>query len=393
MRKLWFLLPAVVLTLASCSNDKVVEQNPSKVVEANALQLYPEIQGLTRGTVWDNSNFTQFKLTTSGTFQEDGTTINSGDAELTGVTVKKSGSTWSILKDNAATTYYWPNKSATSDFTAWAPTDATTGAYTASTTIADQKDILVAFNSGSATDFEAGVPLKFRHILSQIVIKADNAAKNKIQIKVKNVRLNNIMSAGTWALPTASTASALGYNPWSSVATEVNYLTGVGTTTAITLDGSAKDLTGAYPLLLIPQDLNKTTAADIEHSNGQYISVLVQIQKIKTGDETANTPIFPKGTNATDVSPGTVDSQHFAWAAVALGEQSKWEPGKKYIYTLHFTENGYGKVDDNQGDGDPDDGTGTQDPDPGEDVVDAPVKLVLDVEVIDWTDVTEEHNM
>ena len=390
MKKLIFLLPVAALWLASCSNDKVVEQNPSKVVEANALQIYPEIQGLTRGYVWDNSNFTEFKLNTSGTFQEDGTTINSGDAELTGVTVRKSGSTWSILKAGAATTYYWPNKSATSDFTAWAPTDATTGAYTASTTIADQEDILVAFNSGSATDFEAGVPLKFRHILSQIVIKADNAAKNKIQIKVKDVRINNISSQGTWSLPTTATTDALGYTPWTEVQTSENYLTDCGETT---LDGSSKNLTGAYPLLLIPQDLNKTAAADIEHSNGQYISVLVQIQKIKTGDETANTPIFPKGTNATPSSPGTVDSQHFAWAAVALGEQSKWEPGKKYIYTLHFTENGYGKVDDNQQDGDTDDGTGTQDPDPGEDVVDAPVKLVLDVEVIDWTNVTEEHNM
>ena len=384
------MLPAAVLALASCSNDKVVEQNPSKVVEANALQIYPEIQGLTRGTVWDNSNFTEFKLTTSGTFQEDGTTINTGDDVLTGVTVQKSGSTWSILKAGAATTYYWPNKSATSDFTAWAPTTqnatgAATANYTASTTIADQEDILVAFNSGSATDFEAGVPLKFRHILSQIVIKADNAAKNKIQIKVKDVRLNNIKSAGTWALPTASTASALGYNPWSSVATEVNYLTSVGTTTPITLDGSTKDLTGANPLLLIPQQLG---AGDIEHGNGQYLSVLVQIQDLSIADGTNDTKkaIFPK-INVAPATSETIADQQYAWAAVDVN--TEWEPGKKYIYTLHFTENGYGKVDENQDDG----GDETPGVDPGEDVVDAPVKLVLDVEVIDWTDVTEEHNM
>lgn len=383
------MLPAVVLTLASCSNDKVVEQNPSKVVEANALQLYPEIQGLTRGTVWDNSNFTAFKLTTSGTFQTDATTINTGDAVLNAVTVQKSGSTWSILSGTTPTTYYWPNKSATSGFTAWAPTTqnatgAATANYTASTTIADQEDILVAFNSGSATDFEAGVPLKFRHILSQIVIKADNAAKNKIQIKVKDVRLNNIKSVGTWALPTASTASELGYNPWSSVATEVNYLTGVGTgtTTEITLDGSAKDLTGANPLLLIPQQLG---AGDIGHGTGQYLSVLVQIQNL-TGATDTEKAIFPK-INVAPASGETLANQNYAWAAVDVN--TEWEPGKKYIYTLHFTENGYGKVDENQGDG----GDNTPGVDPGEDVVDAPVKLVLDVEVIDWTDVTEEHNM
>ena len=378
------MLPAAVLTLASCSNDKVVEQNPSKVVEANALQIYPEIQGLTRGDVWDNSNFTEFKLTTSGTFQKDGTTINTGDAVLTGVTVKKSGSTWSIMNDDdppIPTTYYWPNKSASSSFTAWAPTTVSAGSYTASTTIEDQKDILVAFNSGSATDFEAGVPLKFRHILSQIVIKADNAAKNKIQIKVKDVRLNNIMSAGTWALPTASTASELGYNPWSIGVTTDNYLTGVGTTTEITLDGSATDLTGENPLLLIPQQLG---AANFEDGTGQYLSVLVQIQNL-TGETDNDKAIFPKINVGT--TGETITNQKYAWAAVDVN--TLWEPGKKYIYTLHFTENGYGKVDGNQDDG----GDDTPGVDPGEDVVDAPVKLVLDVEVIDWEDVTEEHNM
>lgn len=391
------MLPAAVLTLASCSNDKVVEQNPSKVVEANALQIYPEIQGITRGPVWDNSNFKKFYLTTDGTFQTDATTPNSTDGSNKTTTfsqqlVEKDGGTWQIGEVTvttssvpAGTTWYWPSKSSSSSFTAWAPYETPAflpGSYTASTAIANQKDILVAYNTGSATDFEAGVPLKFRHILSQIVIKADNAAKNKIQIKVKDVRLNNIKSVGTWALPTASTASALGYNPWSSVATEVNYLTGVGTTTAITLDGSAKDLTGANPLLLIPQQLG---AGDIEHGTGQYLSVLVQIQNL-TGANDTEKAIFPK-INVAPASGETLENQNYAWAAVDVN--TEWEPGKKYIYTLHFTENGYGKVDKNQND----DGDDTPGVDPGEDVVDAPVKLVLDVEVIDWTDVTEEHNM
>lgn len=382
MKKLIFLLPVAALWLASCSNDKVVDENPSKVVNANALQVYPEIQGLTRGTVWDNSNFAAFKLTTSGTFQEDATNINTGDAVLTDVTVQKSSGTWSILKAGVATTYYWPNKSAESDFTAWAPTEAAAGSYTASTTISSQKDILVAFNSGSATDFEAGVPLKFRHILSQIVIKADNAAKSKIQIKVKNVRLNNIKTEGTWALPTASTATALGYNPWSGVQTEANYLTDVATTDPITLDGSAKDLTGANPLLLIPQQLGD---GDIAAGTGQYLSVLVQIQDLTAATDDAKA-IFPK-INVLPATGEAIADQQYAWAAVDIN--TEWEPGKKYIYTLHFTENGYGKVDDNQDDG----GDNTPGVDPGEDVVDAPVKLILDVDVVDWTDVTEEHNM
>lgn len=366
---------SIAAALASCSSDTVVEKNPAQPVSANSLMIYPEIGNITRGTVWDNSNFTEFKLKTSGTFQTDATTVNAaGGAPLNNTVKKQADGSWSIMTGETATPYYWPSKSATSDFTAWAPADENEGQYTASTTIYEQKDIVVAFNSGSATDFEAGVPLKFRHILSQIVIKADNAAKNKIQITVKDVRLNNIKGTGTWSLPTSSTVESLA-NPWTGDPTgEVNYLTGVGTTTPIKLDGSAKDLTGTSPLLLIPQQLG---TANIATGDGQYLSVLVNIKDIVTTDNTKQA-IFPKA--------NSYDETKYAWAAVDIN--TNWEPGKKYIYTLHFTENGYGKVDSDTGDGGSEPGV-----DPGDDVVDAPVKLILDVEVIDWVDVNEEHNM
>jgi hypothetical protein len=402
MKKLVFLLPIAAFAMASCSNDSVVEQPATKVISAEALQIYPEIQGATRGTVWDNSNFAEFYLSTSGKFQENATDVNHADgAAFTNAKVTKSGSSWLI----SGKEWYWPSKTATSDFTAWAPVAPDgdpvfgPGSYTASTTIADQKDILVAFNSGSATDFESGVPLKFRHILSQIVIKADNADKTKVDIEVADVRLNNISSTGTWAVPTASTATALGYTPWSSVSTQVNYFTKVGSfASPVMLDGSAKDLTGADPLLLIPQQLN---AATIASGTGQYISLLVRIKKGTTlvyprnnfkGD--ANTA-FTSGSEPDYRTAGVENSEQWAWTAVDVN--TNWEPGKKYIYTLHFTENGYGKIDGtltggNTNPGDDGDST-TQDPEPGDDVVDTPVKLVLDVEVIDWEEVTEEKDM
>ena len=376
-------MSVAAIALASCSSDTVVEQNPSKPISAEALKIYPEMGNITRGNVWDNTNFTEFKLTTSGNFQTNATTVNAaGGAPLVGVTVQKAGGVWSIMTGETPTDYYWPSKTASSDFTAWAPVDE--GSYTASTTISEQKDIVVAFNSGSATEFETGVPLKFRHILSQIVIKADNASKNKVQIKVKDVRLNNIKQTGKWSLPTASTVSALGYTPWSDVTSEVHYLTGVGTTTPITLDGSAKDLTGADPLLLIPQQLEE---ANIAEGNKQYISVLVQIV-----DATDNTKlIYPRSDN----TEAHGENAAYAWTAVDVN--TLWEPGKKYIYTLHFKENSYGKIDGKTDGGNPDPGNdddpATEDPEPGDDITDAPVKLVLDVEVIDWVDVNESKDM
>jgi hypothetical protein len=201
---------------------------------------------------------------------------------------------------------------------------------------------------------------------------------------VKDVRLNNIITSGTWDTPTTSTAASdFVYGGWTLGASKANYLTGCGTTTPITLDGSAKDLTGANPLLLIPQQLS---AATISSGAGQYLSVLVEITKVSDGSM-----IFPKndGTGAGNTT--------YAWAAVDIN--TKWEAGKKYIYTLHFTENGYGKVDGNTdgGNDDPtdptpeDDENDENDPKPGDDIVDTPVKLILDVEVIDWVDGTSAN--
>ena len=405
MKKLVFLLPIAAIAMASCSSDSVVEQPATKVVSAEALKIYPQIQGATRGTVWDNSNFTDFYLTTAndGIFQTDGTTPNSTatDNKKTAFSqqkVSKNGSSWEIgavvvesATVPAGTTWYWPSKSATSSFTAWGPVPASgtfgPGTYEASTTIADQKDIVVAYNSGTATEFESGVPLKFRHILSQIVIKADNADKTKVDIEVADVRLNNISNTGVWNVPTASTVSALGYTPWTSVSGEVNYFTKVASfASPIMLDGSAKDLTGANPLLLIPQQLNAATIAD---GNGQYISLLV---RIKSGTKL----IYPRNNLTTNATSGVTDSEQWAWTAVDVN--TNWEPGKKYIYTLHFTENGYGKIDGtltggNLNPGDDGDPNTNPDPGPGDDVVDTPVKLILDVEVMDWEEVTEDLNM
>ena len=397
MKKLVFLLPIAALAMASCSNDLVVEQPATKVVSANALQVYPDIQSVTRadgnGIVWDNSNFEKFYLTTTGKFQEDATTVNAAaGAAFNQALVTKSGSTWLINSKE----WYWPSKNASSGFTAWAPviddyptTKFLPGSYEASTTIANQKDILVAYNTGSVTDFESGVPLKFRHILSQIIVKADNAAKDKIQIKVKDVRLNNIITSGSWDTPTTSTAASdFVYDKWTPGASKANYLTGCGTSTAITLDGSAKDLTGAYPLLLIPQQLATANIAKPAENNGQYLSVLVEITDPSKAATDKDHWIFPKN-DGTDAGGTT-----YAWAAVDIN--TLWEPGKKYIYTLHFTENGYGKVDGNTdgGNNDPtdptpeDDTDDGNDPQPGDDIVDTPVKLILDVEVIDWVDGT-----
>lgn len=386
MKKLFILLPVAAFMLASCSSDEVVEQNPSKVIQSNALQIYPSIQGVTRAaTIWDNGNFTKFKLNASHAFQTGSTAENPGDPKtFAGEVVEKKDGVWGFSGD---ATYWWPSKSTFSNFVAWAPTDISASSYTASTTIGDQKDIVVAFNEGTASTFESGVPLKFRHILSQIVVKADNSAASDVQITVKGVRLNNVASNGTWKLPTQSTVSSLQDDIWSSVGTAASYLPTLSKN--VTLSGSAAEISGSDPILLIPQQLKEATASikDADNTSGQYISVLVNIKNLKpvADNNGKDVAIYPKA--------DAYDADKFAWAAVDVN--TKWEAGKKYIYTLHFTKDGYGKIDADQGDGGTDKpgGTGEDDPGPGDDVVDTPVKLILDVEVIDFEEVKEDQNL
>ena len=95
-------------------------------------------------------------------------------------------------------------------------------------------------------------------------------------------------------------------------------------------------------------------------ATGQYISVLVKITTVATTPEL----VYPKNNEG---------NEEYAWAAVDVN--TNWEPGKKYIYTLHFTEGGYGKIDPNTdgGNGDPGDDNNdeTDDPKPGDDIEDS----------------------
>lgn len=382
MRKCFFLVPIAALLMASCSNSDDIQQ-PAAASGAPSLQVYPVVNGLTRGTVWTNSNFASFHLTTSG----DGfvTTDNGTDTPAAiDANVTKSDGKWGF----GSTTYYWPSKKSSNNFLAYSPTTFSLSSdYEAnSTDLSKLEDILVAYNSGTASDFSAGVPLNFRHATSQIIVKADNVDAGDVKIEVKGIRLNNITNKAGFTAPTSSTVSGLA-NPWTLRSSTADYKV---SQTASTLSATASDITGSNPLLLLPQQLG---AADIAAGTGQYISVLVKITNVADGKA-----IYP--VDQVDASNDPIAGTGYAWVAVNVN--TLWEPGKKYVYTLHFTKDGYGKIDGDQGDGgtdDPADPTPEDDtdddgiPEPGDDVVDSAVELVLDVTVSDWVEVTESHDL
>ena len=386
MKKLLYLLPVAALALASCTNNDEPAQAPELAkanVDAAALQIFPVVNATTRispANIWSDTNFNKFYLTASGQFLDAAKNGNSVD--IISKEVSKATGSWVIA---GAATYYWPSKTTESDFTAFT---RTSGEYTASTTSANQEDIMVAYAPKKvASEYKAGVPLEFKHILSQIVFKADNADKNDITVKVAGIRINNIYSKGTFTLPTAAAASA-----WSDIQTSATYKNTVAAASAITLtDGEATLLTSVFdPQMLVPQTLPAYEGEGV----GAYLSVLVQVTNATTG-----AAIYP--VNQVDAGDNPIVGSGYAWAAVDFGSTT-WEPGKKYIYTLHFTKRGIGNVDPEQGDGgtddpaDPTPGDPTDDdpiPGPDDPIIDNPIPLVLTVTVTDWEEVEGSYDL
>ena len=329
------------MLIASCSSDDVVSTNTGRAIDFRTSVG-------TRGTETTTANIDKFWVTAI-----DGAGANYFSKQE----YKKEGEFFT-----SKPLYYWPV--GTLNFFAYSPSETDLGAtvtinkdtktladFSPAAKIADQKDFVTATASGTRVDNETkGVKLTFAHQLSQIEIKAKNTNTGYIY-KVVGVRIGKPVSKGTFTFST---------NTWSLTTTEkanyaVEYTTDPRTLTAdtdTTMMGAAND-----NAMLLPQQLTawdfKTDQTNTK--NGAYIALKIQITT-KDGAR-----VYP--------AKGDYD-----WAAVAIN--TNWEAGKKYVYTLDFS-NGAGKVDPEKPTPDP-----TDPFKPGEDILGGPIKFK--VTVTDW---------
>lgn len=319
MKKNVLFLAAGLLAFCACSKDETTDFDNS-----GAIEFRPSVETMTRGQLINTANITSFKVSSYLT----GASSN----YFSNVEVTKSGTTWT------AANLYWPG-SGTLNFFAYAPTDVATVAvsptartitdFAPATSVAAQKDVVVAFNSGTkAANAGTGVALNFKHILSQVEVQAKSSNTTAYEIKVLGVKLARIPSKANFNFPTTVVSGALPQSQWVAPASSTAKDYAINLDAAVTLDNNAKNITKSN-FLMIPQQLtpwDKSATA-----NGAYISVLCQIFS-KSG----STPV--------QVYPD--ESGRYAYAAVPIG--TNWEPGKKYTYTLNFLGNGGGgNVDPN----------------------------------------------
>lgn len=377
MRHLFYAGLALA-ALASCSQDETTDVNKIGSIGFRTLL------GKTTRAVTELGNMGSFNVTA---FPTGGANYFTNLA----VTDAGGGTTW-----NTASIYYWP--AGALNFTAYAPTginglvtinqtEQKIAGFEADATVANQKDVVVAFNAGSkatvvgtSTFGVAGVPMNFKHILSQIEVKAKCSNAN-LRVQVVGVKLGNVYSKGDFAFPQVETATT--YNVprtnWSNLSAAKDY--GVETTTPetpLTLDNTARSIMfGANNFMMIPQALtayNATLAA-----SGSYIGVLCRMDM---NDNMGNyTPLYP-----------TTATTGYAYNAVPIA--TEWVPGKKYIYVLEFgsgSGSGGGIQPPNQDNPTPG-GTITPTPptppaDPEAPILGQPIKFTVTVE--GWSDQTE----
>ncbi|MBD5164001.1 MAG: fimbrillin family protein [Bacteroidales bacterium] len=341
-----------VLLLAACAEEEPVAPQAEEATR-EAISFRPSMSGLSRASEITNANLSDINVTA----------LLDGQNYFSDLVFSKDNTGFY----NSAKSYYWPGDTSTLDFYAYYPSmdvmgcDVTINKDTKEITsfqtaenIADQVDLITAHGTGTKAKNEAaGVPLEFKHRLAQIEIRA-KSNNPSYTFTVKGVRIGRPQYLGTFNMADSSWT----LDEWhDTFVLESSCDSVVLSSTPVSIMGASGNA------MLIPQTLvewNHTGDPD-NAARGTYLSVLVRIVS-DTGVQ-----MFPFPSE----SAHTAELFHhhgYAWAAIPFS--GTWEQGKKYIYTLDFTE-GAGYVDP--------DG-----PTPGQPVMGEPIKVVSQVE--DWTE-------
>lgn len=447
-----FLLPLAALAFVACSSDSVIEQSTPPVqgsLNSSEVNLFPVVQGTSRGVLASDASikanpYGYFYTFIDGYFYDDLTHIDTENAlqQRTGLKryVEYSNNIWGIrdIKKDASNKFgklYWQDDTdisgtsnvdagnATAKFIAIAgigakfgDNDPETGtaknesAYydyinslttrptiTVNNIVADQRDVAVAYAEGKQSDLKTGgVPLHFRHAMSQVLFKAmyklDETATiaqdfGDLRVIVKEATVVNAKNQGELKLPVTTTKSGEAYNAawtqWSDQeynddASFINpaYASMTGKTYAqlgrkyqsilsdpveLKTEGTNYEVDNASssvgPMLLLPQTTDATTDLTANSVEGAYIMLKVNIQR-KYNDGSADkwcrwypatgvngavcdgSQIKKSGEGATvglDAPQAATELTDEDFAYIAVPVKFDWKPGYKYTFILNFT--------------------------------------------------------
>ncbi len=359
MKAIQILLAMTAVGLAACTEQEIPE---SVTRDGNAIDFRPAMGTRSRATETTNDNLSQFTATSF-----------LGDANyFTNVVFSKGTDGFFTSADK----YYWPGDKSELSFYAYSPSEeelTSTGGtiemtptskklqdFSVAEDIADQVDFITANATGNKDANEAsGVELTFDHRLAQVEVRAKSDNPN-YKFKVTGVRIGRAQYMGTFDF----TTNTWTLDDWHDTAVYTS------SCDEVTLASTPVSIMGASGnAMLLPQTLTPWSPTDDPDNVAReaYLSVLVNIS---TDDGAVIYP-FPSDTQ----KDASGNLRKYAWASVPLS--GTWEAGKKYIYTLDFSE-GAGTVD-------PDD------PTPGKPVLGDLIKF--SVKVTPWVDTPVAEDM
>ena len=265
MKKKVLLAALSALALAACVNDETIEMNPG-----NAVGFRPSTENSTRATVTTSNTIQDFKVW--GYYRKSDNSEYTSFME--GQVVSKAGDEWVY-----SPVRFWPT-SGEVDFYSVSPADVTTSIteeaqivdYTVNTDPALQIDLLYAANMECTNrNSSEGVPVNFRHALSQVVFKA-KTINPSIQVDIESISLW-VMGKGTFTFPTKTTTAINKSNTYEDAAKEErfgewtpstayedmkSYSTNLAAPITVPTDGTTVDVTSTdngTAMLLLPQVL------------------------------------------------------------------------------------------------------------------------------------------
>lgn len=322
------------LAFASCAKDTVTEVNRGMAIDFR-------VAAQTRATETTTANLDEFKVTAIAVEDEQETEIYF-DRQLFEVVEEKEGDVVKSRYFISDPVYYWP-KGGTLKFYAYSPVDMnvkeedgkTVEDFTPAPKVEDQVDFITARAIAThTTEIEStGVGLAFTHELTQIQVKATNSNEG-YKYTIKAFEIGNVDGKGTFDF-TKAVGSRWTLSNDKTTDYTVDFEEVVLNATPTVFLGETNSA------MLLPQQLTAWTNTD-EGDAGTYFAVLARIETA------AGTVVYPKAaeednTNGVegqaegdDAGEGEVEEEKkFGWLAV--GVDTKWEPGNKYVYTLDFS--------------------------------------------------------
>lgn len=371
-----------VLTLAACSKDEVIQQNPNDEITFSVVTN----KAVSRAADGYCNKSLPGSMLVSALYTADGSNWKTYFTNE----IYNHGTGTSYAIPTGSGLRYWPDLGAADDNVkmkffamvnatpSWVGTTGMTANFKVESTVSAQKDVLYAVQEVKEKPAGGAQSINFRHALSQIEFEAQNQNKN-IYVEITGVKVMNVWDTGTFSFsvstdgnienhdltstadPTTGTWSSLKNSTSSETEaaekysvsfdavklSQKGYIEASDSYTATQADASSlttKDATGEWnsnTMYLLPQEIQSwvpTTNAKPAAGKGSYFLVKAKIWNVPAGD----------GKRADTSASGDV----VLWDNTKSGGEEQfiaipiptitWKPGKRYVYTFIFTPDGNG---------------------------------------------------